>query len=64
MKSGDNFDFYQLVYLDFFIELHTKGYVEPFVYFISDGQWHAQVLEWIAGNGQKFNEFRVWMESR
>lgn len=62
--SGDNFDFYQLVYLDFFTELHNKGYVEPMVYFISNAQWHPQVLEWIAGNGQKFNEFRVWMESR
>ncbi|MGV8827099.1 MAG: tetratricopeptide repeat protein [Breznakibacter sp.] len=62
--SGDNFDFYQLVYIDFFTELHTKGYVEPMVYFISNAQWHPQVLEWIAGNGQKFNEFRVWMESR
>lgn len=62
--SGQNFDFYQLVYLDFFTELHNKGYVEPYVYFISDALWHAQVLEWIAGNGQKFNEFRMWMESR
>ena len=62
--SGDNFDFYQLIYLDFFIELQSKGYVEPFVYFVSNAQWHAQVLEWIASNEQQFNAFRIWMETR
>lgn len=62
--NEDNFDFYQLVYIDFFCELHAKGHVEPFTYYICNPQWHPQVLEWIAGNGQRFNAFRIWMESR
>ncbi len=63
-KSEDNFDFYQIAYSDFFIQLFDQGYSEPFVNYACYEIYKVDVIDWIAGNGEQFNRFRIWMEAR
>lgn len=62
-ESGDNFDFYQITYSDFFIVMHNNEFSEPFACFLCYDVWKPQVIRWITDNGFRFNDFRVWMES-
>ncbi len=56
------FGFWELTYLDFFKELHDKGYSEPFAYYISNSSYRPQVLVWLSDHYEEFNSFINWME--
>jgi tetratricopeptide (TPR) repeat protein len=63
-RSDANFDFYQIAYSDFFIQLFDQGYTDSFVNYICYQPFKASVLEWISGHGSEFDNFRIWMEAR
>ena len=54
--------FWELTYLDFFKELHNKGYTESFAYYISNSSYRPQVLVWLSDHFAGFNSFISWME--
>lgn len=62
--SADNLDFWQITYTDFFLKLKPRGYVEPFVYYISGAACRTDVMQWIEAHNALFNEFCLWMEAQ
>ncbi len=54
--------FWELIYLDFFRELHEKGYTASFAYYISNTNYRPQVLVWLSDHYSEFNSFINWME--
>ncbi len=63
--SEKNLDFWQVAYTDFFVTLVPRNFTTPYVYHISSAAHKPEVLEWLAGgNGDLFNEFRLWMEAQ
>jgi tetratricopeptide (TPR) repeat protein len=54
--------FWELTYLDFFKELHEKGYTESFAYYISNSSYRPQVLVWLSDHYSEFNSFINWMD--
>lgn len=64
-NSEQNLDFYQVVYSDFFVTLVPRNFVRPFVYYLADAKYHADVLALIAGGDEYlFNEFSAWMSAQ
>ena len=58
----EDIDFWELTYLDFFKELHKKGFTTPFAYYISNSTYRPQVLVWLSDHYSEFNNFINWVE--
>ena len=54
--------FWEFTYLDFFKELHDKGYSQSFAYYVSNTSYRPQVLVWMSDHFAEFNSFINWME--
>ena len=63
-NSENNLDFWQVAYSDFLVTLVPRNFVRPYVYYISDAKYHAEVLQWVSEEEYLFNEFRLWMEAQ
>lgn len=62
--SEYNLDFWQVAYTDFFVMLPPRNFLHPFIYHISNVEYHTEVLAWIAENGYLYNEFGLWMSAQ
>jgi len=61
MSAGDDKDtFLWKYYIPYFVELKQKGFVEPFVYFLSLRTNLSGVREWMTANPDKVNTFLLW----
>jgi tetratricopeptide (TPR) repeat protein len=47
-------------YMPFFLEMRAKGFVEPFVYYISQRTPFPGVREWLTANQEKVEAFLSW----
>ena len=56
--------FWEHTYLDFFNDLNEKGFTDSFAYYISNTKYRPQVLVWLSGHYQNFNQFIKWIELR
>ncbi len=54
--------FWELTYVDFFKELHDKGFSNSFAYYVSNSSYRPQVLVWLSDHYAEFNSFINWME--
>ncbi len=63
-KYKGNIGFWEQTYLDFFKDLHKKGFTDSFAYYISNTTYRPQVLVWLSDNYSEFNSFINWIEPR
>jgi len=61
-KYKGNIGFWEQTYLDFYKELHKKGFTDSFAYYISNTTCRPQVLVWLSDNYGEFNSFINWLE--
>ncbi len=61
-KYDGKLGFWELTYLDFFRELHDKGFTTSFSYYVSNSSYRPQVLVWLSDHYSEFNSFINWME--
>ncbi|HKE57943.1 MAG TPA: tetratricopeptide repeat protein [Pyrinomonadaceae bacterium] len=61
--KGDKSKFTWRYYIPYFIELKKKGFVEPFVYYISTSSNMKGAREWLQANETKVKEFLTWSKS-
>lgn len=54
--------FWELTYVDFFKELHDKGFTKSYAYYVSNSSYRPQVLVWLSDHYSEFNSFINWME--
>jgi hypothetical protein len=58
--AKDGATFLGSYYMPFFLELRAKGFVEPFVYYISQRTPFPGVREWLTANQPKVDAFLSW----
>jgi tetratricopeptide (TPR) repeat protein len=59
-KGKDQSKFTWKYYVPYFLEMHKKGYVEPFVYYIYQRHPLPGAKDWIQQNSGKVREFLSW----
>jgi tetratricopeptide (TPR) repeat protein len=47
-------------YAPYFMEMKQKNFVEPFVYYITQGDGNEETLKWLAGNKARVGDFLAW----
>jgi len=58
--AKDKSTFLGTYYLPYFLEMRAKGFVEPFVYYISQRTPFPGVKEWLTANQEKVGAFITW----
>jgi tetratricopeptide (TPR) repeat protein len=58
--KADRSKFTWKFYVPYFNEMKQKNFVEPFVYYIAQGDGNEETLKWLAGNKARVGDFLAW----
>lgn len=57
-----NKGFYWDYYVPYFLELHKKNYIEPFIYTIFSSQNTPEIQDWLKSHQHEVEQFKDWSE--
>lgn len=60
----ENLDFWQLYYADMLVEMNSRSYIRPMIYYMLEPVAKGTVLAWVNDNKALFQDFTVWLEGR